>query len=68
MPQASEELRAQFKDDGQAWKALGKNFKDKKGLITRIDKSVLPTHHQLLAISYLCHEWDYAWEGATVRE
>lgn len=66
MPQASNELRAMFEDDGAAFKVLGPNFKSGKeeaGLIVRIDKTIIPTNEQFLAIDYLCDEWDYAWEG-----
>ena len=68
MPQASKELRAMFEDDGAAWKELGSNFCDDKGVIRRRDKTVEPTPKQFFAIDYLCDEWDYEWEGLRREE
>lgn len=68
MPQASKELRDMFEDDGVAWKELGSNFCDDKGIIRRRDKTVLPTAKQYCAIDYLCDEWDYSWEGLRREE
>jgi hypothetical protein len=68
MPQASQELRDMFEDDGAAWKELGANFCDDKGIIRRRDKTVEPTPKQFFAIDYLCDEWDYEWEGLRREE
>jgi hypothetical protein len=68
MPQASDELRALFEDDGVAWWILGENFTDDKGIIRRKDRSIRPTALQFSAIDYLCDEWDYIWEGEGVLD
>lgn len=64
MPQAGDELRAEFPEGSfEAWEVLGDNFVDDRGIIRIKDKSIKPTPRQFLAIDYLCDEWDYEWQG-----
>lgn len=62
MPQASEELRAQFIDDVDAFECIKENFKvERNGLIVQKDPSYKPSTREQAAISYLVLEWDYAY-------
>lgn len=64
MPQATEELRAQWPGgDTEAWAHLAKSgFIDDEGLI-KAPSGYEPTERDYSAIDYLCQEWDYAWHG-----
>ena len=64
MPQASDDLRAQFPEyDDEAWAVLAKaGFTHCRGVIRS------PQHHRWSqrerdAVDYLCDEWDWAYEG-----
>jgi hypothetical protein len=74
MPQASSELRAEFKDDMAAYAALGEELR--KGapifetarytimgdFVVRRKEGVVPTEKELRAIAYLVDEWDYGYD------
>lgn len=61
MPQAPQHLRDLFPDDRVAWFLLKRNFTDTRGVI-RPNAGHKPTEAELLAVDYLCLEWDYAYE------
>jgi hypothetical protein len=54
-------MSRRFEDDGEAWKQLGDNFTDDRGMIRNII-GYKPTDDDFVAIDYLCNEWDYSWE------
>lgn len=65
MPQASDELRAKFPTDRDAFAVLGDRYSyDQGGMIHR-HIGVTPTEHELEAIQYLVEEWDYGTDLAT---
>lgn len=61
MPQATEELRAEWTDE-TALHWLAGNFRWPDGMI-RAKAGYVPTERDLSAIDYMCCEWDFAWEG-----
>jgi hypothetical protein len=61
MPQAPQHLRALFCCDRDAWDALKGNFTDTRGLI-QPKPGHTPTEYELLAVDYMCLEWDYGYE------
>ena len=64
MPQASDELRAKFPGhDSEALAVIEKNFVNDKGWISRKDVGYQPTDREWDALTYLIHEWDYAYTG-----
>lgn len=61
MPQAPQYLRDLFDDDREAWDVLKGKFKAPRGVISP-NPGHVPTVPELLAVDYLCLEWDYAYE------
>lgn len=64
MPQASSELQNKFPGmETEAWQILSKaGFADDRGIIRPPKRHVL-TPREFDAVSYLCDEWDYAFDG-----
>jgi hypothetical protein len=63
MPQASDELRAQFDDDNIAWMVLQTNYAEHRFLIYPKVLGYEGTKKENDAIDYLCSEWDWAYEA-----
>jgi hypothetical protein len=63
MPQAPQWLRDKFPgDDSEALDVLEDNFTIDKGMIRPKVQGYLHTQREADAISYLVHEWDYAYD------
>jgi hypothetical protein len=60
MPQATDELRAEFPGwDVEALAVLETNFTEEKGVFRKKDPSYQPTKREWDAIDYMFQEWDY---------
>lgn len=58
MPQASDELRAQWKDDGEAEAYLRRyGITNEKGMFWNLPVNLPPKAQS--AVDYLCDEWDF---------
>jgi hypothetical protein len=63
MPQATDELRAEFPGhDSEAMDVLDANFTQTKFVYRKKDRAYQPTPREWAAINYLFQEWDYGYE------
>jgi hypothetical protein len=67
MPQASDELRALWRNDAHAWAHLAPNFTEHAGDIRR-KPGYEPTERDYSALDYLFQEWDYTYSDITVKD
>ncbi len=64
MPQATDELRSQWSDDGVAFEAIRTNYTvNRGGIIYPRQDGYKGTSTEYSAIDYLCQEWDYGYSG-----
>lgn len=61
-PQASDELRARWRNDHHAMNALSPGRFTFEGFTIRPRPGVAPTEEEFSAIDYMVSEWDYGWD------
>jgi hypothetical protein len=65
MPQAPDELRAQFADDTSALEVIKANFSIARGGVIYPKSPGRPaTEREMAAVDYLALEWDYGYQDA----